>query len=213
MAKLFIGGLAWHITDDALRDGFAQFGTVEEAVVVKDRDTNRSRGFGFVRFAQQAEAEEAIAGMNGVEFDGRIIRVDHADPGNRAARSGQPSTAGRWGQHGGPAGGGWMPPQDGGPAGQSARGWSDHNSAGYGAAAGNMAYGTSRRFEQGGYGQQQSYGGVYNPQNPGGGFNPQGQDGGHNQQAQGGGYGQPPQPPQGNNPYGQQGGYDSQRPS
>ncbi|KAL2846959.1 hypothetical protein BJY01DRAFT_213012 [Aspergillus pseudoustus] len=78
MAKLFIGGLAWHTTDDTLRDGFSQYGTIEEAVVVKDHDTLRSRGFGFVRFASETEAEAAMSAMNNQEFDGRIIRVDKA---------------------------------------------------------------------------------------------------------------------------------------
>ncbi|KAI1618448.1 nucleolin [Exophiala viscosa] len=91
MAKLFIGGLAWHTTDETLFEGFEQFGKVEEAVVVKDRDTNRSRGFGFVRFANKAEADEALEKMNNTEFDGRLIRVDHAQdnrPGGGSARGG-----------------------------------------------------------------------------------------------------------------------------
>ncbi|PTU17525.1 hypothetical protein P175DRAFT_0512252 [Aspergillus ochraceoroseus IBT 24754] len=78
MTKLFIGGLAWHTTDDTLRQGFSQYGTIEEAVVVKDHDTHRSRGFGFVRFASETEAEAAMDAMNNQEFDGRIIRVDKA---------------------------------------------------------------------------------------------------------------------------------------
>ncbi|KAM5466244.1 hypothetical protein MauCBS54593_005979 [Microsporum audouinii] len=76
--KLFIGGLAWHTTDDTLRDGFSKFGTIEEAIVVKDRDTNRSRGFGFVRFSNESEADAALNAMNNQEFDGRVIRVDKA---------------------------------------------------------------------------------------------------------------------------------------
>jgi len=87
MAKLFIGGLAWHTTDDTLREGFQQFGNVEEAVVVKDRDTQRSRGFGFVRFADKTAADNALAGMNNTEFDGRTIRVDHATD-SRSPQSG-----------------------------------------------------------------------------------------------------------------------------
>ncbi|KAL4879585.1 hypothetical protein BJY04DRAFT_219928 [Aspergillus karnatakaensis] len=85
MAKLFIGGLAWHTTDETLREGFSKYGTIEEAVVVKDHDTLRSRGFGFVRFASEAEAEAAMNAMNNQEFDGRIIRVDKASerPGGR----------------------------------------------------------------------------------------------------------------------------------
>jgi hypothetical protein len=78
MAKLFVGGLAWHTTDETLRQGFESYGNVEEAIVIKDRDTNRSRGFGFVRFASDQDADAAIAAMNNQEFDGRVIRVDKA---------------------------------------------------------------------------------------------------------------------------------------
>jgi RNA recognition motif-containing protein len=67
MSKLFIGGLAWHTDDTALRQKFEEFGQVEEAVVVKDRDTGRSRGFGFVRFSQESEADAAMQNMNNVE--------------------------------------------------------------------------------------------------------------------------------------------------
>lgn len=78
MSKLFIGGLAWHTDDQTLRNKFEEFGQVQEAIVVKDRDTGRSRGFGFVRFSQDSEAEAAIQSMNNTEFDGRPIRVDKA---------------------------------------------------------------------------------------------------------------------------------------
>lgn len=85
MSKLFVGGLAWHTTDATLREGFEKYGTVEEAVVVKDRDTLRSRGFGFVRFASDGDADAAMSAMNNQEFDGRIIRVDKAS--ERAPRN------------------------------------------------------------------------------------------------------------------------------
>ncbi|KXJ95729.1 hypothetical protein Micbo1qcDRAFT_217446 [Microdochium bolleyi] len=78
MSKLFIGGLAWHTEEYTLRQKFEEFGVVDEAVVVKDRDTGRSRGFGFVRYGSEDAAEKAIAAMNNVEFDGRTIRVDKA---------------------------------------------------------------------------------------------------------------------------------------
>jgi len=78
MSKLFVGGLAWHTDDVTLRAKFEEFGVVEEAVVVKDRDTGRSRGFGFVRYATDEDADKAIANMNDSEFDGRRIRVDKA---------------------------------------------------------------------------------------------------------------------------------------
>ncbi|KUM62193.1 hypothetical protein ACN42_g4912 [Penicillium freii] len=71
-------GLSWHTSDDTLREGFQQFGQIQEAIVVKDRATLRSRGFGFVRFATDAEADAALEAMNNQEFDGRVIRVDKA---------------------------------------------------------------------------------------------------------------------------------------
>ncbi|KFH40539.1 Glycine-rich RNA-binding protein-like protein [Hapsidospora chrysogenum ATCC 11550] len=90
MSKLFIGGLAWHTEEGTLRQKFEEFGPVEEAVVVKDRDTGRSRGFGFVRYNQEEDAQKAIAAMNNVEFDGRAIRVDKAsDNGPRGGFGGR----------------------------------------------------------------------------------------------------------------------------
>ncbi|KAF1989564.1 RNA-binding domain-containing protein, partial [Aulographum hederae CBS 113979] len=104
-------GLAWHTDDNTLRQKFEEFGAVEEAIVVKDRDTGRSRGFGFVRFSQDAEADLAIEKMNNVEFDGRTIRVDKAsDRGGGGGRSGGGGFQGRGGyndQQGGGGGGNW----------------------------------------------------------------------------------------------------------
>ncbi|KAL2269840.1 hypothetical protein VTJ83DRAFT_2024 [Remersonia thermophila] len=89
MSKLFIGGLAWHTEEATLRQKFEEFGVVEEAVVVKDRDTGRSRGFGFVRYTNEDDARKAISAMNNVEFDGRQIRVDKAsDTGPKGGRGG-----------------------------------------------------------------------------------------------------------------------------
>ncbi|KXX79115.1 Glycine-rich RNA-binding protein 4, mitochondrial [Madurella mycetomatis] len=89
MSKLFIGGLAWHTEEATLRQKFEEFGVVEEAVVVKDRDTGRSRGFGFVRYTNEEDAQKAIEAMNNVEFDGRQIRVDKAsDTGPRGGGRG-----------------------------------------------------------------------------------------------------------------------------
>ena len=78
-AKLFVGGLAWATRDDGLREAFEAYGDVEEAVVIMDRDTNRSRGFGFVTFADAASAEAAENAMNGEELDGRRLRVNKAE--------------------------------------------------------------------------------------------------------------------------------------
>lgn len=102
MSKLFIGGLAWHTEEATLRQKFEEFGAVEEAVVVKDRDTGRSRGFGFVRYAQDEDAQQAIAAMNNVEFDGRTIRVDKAsDTGPRGGSGGGRGGGGGFGGRGG----------------------------------------------------------------------------------------------------------------
>jgi RNA recognition motif-containing protein len=78
MKKLFIGSLAWATDDDSLRAFFEQFGTVSSASVVKERDSGRSRGFGFVEFEDDAEADRAIAEGDGKELDGRNITVSEA---------------------------------------------------------------------------------------------------------------------------------------
>ncbi|KAL4897711.1 hypothetical protein BDV59DRAFT_168405 [Aspergillus ambiguus] len=86
--KLFIGNLSWHTTDESLRAAFEQFGPVHDSVVVKDRDTGRSRGFGFITFGSEEEAQKAIDGMNEAELDGRNIRVNVANPSTRSGGDG-----------------------------------------------------------------------------------------------------------------------------
>ena len=81
--KLFCGGLAWATNDDSLRAAFEAFGEVVEAKVILDRETGRSRGFGFVTYAEDASAAEAIEAMNGAELDGRAIRVNEAEDKRR----------------------------------------------------------------------------------------------------------------------------------
>ncbi|KAG0326146.1 hypothetical protein BGZ99_010051 [Dissophora globulifera] len=76
--KLFVGGLSWNTTDDSLRHGFSEHGEVIDAIVVKDRETGRSRGFGFVTFADGESADRAVSALNEREFDGRQIKVDRA---------------------------------------------------------------------------------------------------------------------------------------
>lgn len=76
--KLFVGGLAWATKDDSLYTAFAQFGEVTEAKVILERDSGRSRGFGFVTFADSAAAEKAVSSMDGQELDGRAIKVSEA---------------------------------------------------------------------------------------------------------------------------------------
>ena len=76
--KLFVGGLAWATDDVSLRAAFQSFGNVVDAVVIKDRETGRSRGFGFVSFSDNASGTAALQAMNGAVVDGRNIRVDEA---------------------------------------------------------------------------------------------------------------------------------------
>jgi RNA recognition motif-containing protein len=79
MKKLFVGGLSWNTTDQGLTEAFEQFGEVTEAKVINDRDTGRSRGFGFVSFTDAADADAAAASMDGSTLDGRSIRVNEAN--------------------------------------------------------------------------------------------------------------------------------------
>lgn len=77
--KLFVGSLPWSITSDMLRDMFSQYGEIVEAMVISDRATGRSKGFGFVTFADEAAAQKALE-MDGREVEGRTIVVNVAKP-------------------------------------------------------------------------------------------------------------------------------------
>ncbi|HYR46885.1 MAG TPA: RNA-binding protein [Thermoanaerobaculia bacterium] len=87
--KLFVGGLSFSTSSERLREVFAQAGGVESATVVTDRDTGRSRGFGFVEMATAGEAAAAVKRFNGQEVDGRTLKVELAKPaGSGGGRSG-----------------------------------------------------------------------------------------------------------------------------
>ena len=87
--KLFVGGLSFSTSNDRLREVFAAVGSVESAAVVTDRDTGRSRGFGFVEMATPEDAEQAISKLNGTSVDGRTIQVERAkSPGSGGERRG-----------------------------------------------------------------------------------------------------------------------------
>lgn len=86
--KLFVGSLSYNTTDATLEEFFAAVGNVVSAKVIVDRDTNRSKGFGFVEMASEEEAQKAVAELNGKELDGRTIAVNEARPQeNRERRS------------------------------------------------------------------------------------------------------------------------------
>jgi RNA recognition motif-containing protein len=100
--KLYVGNLAYSIADQDLQQIFGQYGTVESAKVIMDRDSGQSKGFGFVEMSSDSEAQAAIAGANGMEFQGRALTVNEARP-----KEDRPGGGGGFGGGGGrPRGGG-----------------------------------------------------------------------------------------------------------
>jgi RNA recognition motif-containing protein len=80
MKNIFVGNLSFGATEDAIRSMFEAYGTVDRVNVVTDRETGRARGFGFVEMSVDAEAERAIAGLNGKDLDGRTLNINEARP-------------------------------------------------------------------------------------------------------------------------------------
>ncbi|XP_022146146.1 glycine-rich RNA-binding, abscisic acid-inducible protein-like [Momordica charantia] len=136
--RCFVGGLAWATDSQALEEAFSPYGHIVEAKIVNDRDTGRSRGFGFVTFADEKSMRSAIEGMNGQNLDGRNITVNEAQ-----ARGG-----------GGGGGGGYNRGGGGGGYGGGRReGGYNRGGGGYGGGGGGYGgggYGGGRR--EGGYG-------------------------------------------------------------
>jgi len=79
-SKIYIGNLPWSVDDNKLKELFSEFGKVSEAVVIKDKYNGRSKGFGFVTFENEEDAQKAISEMNEKEIDGRAIKVNEAKP-------------------------------------------------------------------------------------------------------------------------------------
>lgn len=105
--KLYVGNLSFRVTNEDLHDYFAAAGTVESANVVFDRETGRSRGFGFVEMASEDEANAAIAQFNGQEYDGRNMVVNEARPREDRGGGGGGHRGGGGGNRGGGGGGGY----------------------------------------------------------------------------------------------------------
>ncbi|XP_057777975.1 small RNA-binding protein 11, chloroplastic [Salvia miltiorrhiza] len=93
-SKLFVGGLSFYTTEQGLSEAFSQHGQVIEAKIVMDRVSDRSKGFGFVTYASEDEAEKAIAEMDGKELNGRVVFVDYAKPRSRGSRDSMPIARG-----------------------------------------------------------------------------------------------------------------------
>ena len=129
--KLYVGNLAYGVRDDELQQAFGEFGTVTSAKVMMDRDTGRSKGFGFVEMGTDAEAQAAIEGMNGQSMSGRAIVVNEARP--REERPG-----GFRGPYGGGGGGG---AGGGGYGGGGSTGGGGYGGGGGGRSGGGGGYG------------------------------------------------------------------------
>jgi RNA recognition motif-containing protein len=100
--KLYVGNLSYEVDSSALQEMFTPHGTVESAEIITDRDTGRSKGFGFVQMSQDSEAAAAIAALNGQQHGGRALTVNEAKPREARPRSG----GGGGGGYGGGGGGG-----------------------------------------------------------------------------------------------------------
>ena len=157
--KLYVGNLAYSVRDDSLQQAFAQFGTVTSAKVMMDRETGRSKGFGFVEMGSDAEAQAAINGMNGQAIDGRAVVVNEARP-REDRPGGYGGGGGGRGGYGGGGGGGY-----GGGGGGS------YGGGGYGGGGGGRSpYGSGGRGPYGGGNRGGGGGGYGGGGSSGGGY-------------------------------------------
>ena len=104
--KLYVGNLSFQTTETDLQELFSPFGSVESCRIITDRDTGRSRGFGFVEFSSEAEGRAAIEQLSGKQIDGRALTVNEAKPQENRGGGGGRSGGGRGGGRGGYGGGG-----------------------------------------------------------------------------------------------------------
>jgi RNA recognition motif-containing protein len=161
--KLYVGNLAYSVRDDSLQQAFGEFGTVTSAKVMMDRDTGRSKGFGFVEMGSDAEAQAAINGMNGQALEGRAIVVNEARPreerpggfggggGSRSGGGGYGGGGGGGGYGGGGGGGGRSPYGGGGGGGGYGGGGGGGGRSPYGGGGGGRSGGGGGGNRGGGY--------------------------------------------------------------
>ncbi len=147
--KLYVGNLAYSVRDESLQAAFAAFGTVTSAKVMMDRETGRSKGFGFVEMSSSTEAQAAINGMNGQQIEGRAVVVNEARP-----REDRPGGFGGGGGGRGPYGGGGGGGGGGGRGGYGGGGGGGGGGygGGGGGGGGRSPYGTGRGPRGGGQG-------------------------------------------------------------
>jgi len=176
-SKLFVGGLSYGTDDHSLRDEFAKYGEVIEARIILDRESGRSRGFGFVTYTSSEEASAAITAMDGKTLDGRSIRVNHANErtGGFRGSGGGGYGGGGFGGGGYGGGGGGYGGGGGGYGGGYGGNYGNRGGGGYGGgvgdygaaggAGGNFAAGGSNSFASSNFGADSGFGG-----NPAGSF-------------------------------------------
>jgi RNA recognition motif-containing protein len=153
--KLYVGNLAYSVRDDSLMQAFSSFGTVTSAKVMMDRETGRSKGFGFVEMGSDAEAQAAINGMNGQSLEGRAVVVNEARP-REERPGGFGGGGGSRGGYGGGGGGGGYGGGGGGGYGGGGGGGGRSPYGGGGGGGGRSPYGGGNRGSGGGGG---GYGG------------------------------------------------------
>ncbi|KAK0455399.1 uncharacterized protein EV420DRAFT_1630058 [Desarmillaria tabescens] len=143
--KVYVGNLSWNTTDDSLRQAFSQFGTILDSIVMRDRESGRSRGFGFVTYGDPQEAQGAIDGLHEQELDGRRIKVNLANARGGGGGGGYSGGGGSYGGGGYSGGGGY----GGGGYGGGQGGYGSGQS-GYGGGQSGGGYG-SGGYQGGGY--------------------------------------------------------------
>ena len=156
--KLYVGNLAYSVRDDSLLQAFSQFGTVTSAKVMMDRETGRSKGFGFVEMGSDPEAQAAINGMNGQPIDGRAVVVNEARPREERPGGfggGGGGRSGGGGGYGGGGGGGY----GGGGGGAGGGGGRSPYGGGGGGGGGRSPYGGGGGGGRSGGGGGGGYGG------------------------------------------------------
>jgi len=153
--KLYVGNLAYSVRDDSLLQAFSQYGNVTSAKVMMDRETGRSKGFGFVEMGTDAEAQAAINGMNGQPVDGRAVVVNEARPREErpGGFGGGGGRSGGGGGYGGGGGGGY----GGGGGGAGGGGGRSPYGGGGGGGGGRSGGGGSGGYGGGGGGSRGGY--------------------------------------------------------
>ena len=146
VTNIYVGNLSWTTTDEDLMELFAAHGQVTKAQIVKDRDTGRSRGFGFVEMATEEDAQRAIDAMNNAPYQGRPLTVNIAKPREERPRGGSGGGGGGGYGGGGSGGGGGRRGGGGGGYGGGGSGGGSGGGGGYGGSGGGYGGGGGDRY-------------------------------------------------------------------